>query len=97
MNSHNSRRILLRDPEDRRKWMSRKLESGGCLLLDNIEGTEQISYIRKQGSSPFVLNGFHYSGILQITDPEKFGKLISAGIGPERAYGYGMLLVTEYA
>ena len=38
------------------------------------------------------VTGYHYQGLLQITDSERFRHAIRKGIGSGRAYGLGMLL-----
>ena len=32
-------------------------------------------------------------GELEVTDPEAFNRLLATGIGRDKAYGYGMLLL----
>ena len=38
------------------------------------------------------VTGYHYQGLLQITDSEHFRHALQEGIGSGRAYGLGMLL-----
>lgn len=37
--------------------------------------------------------GILYEGILEVADPERFATAVRQGIGPAKAYGYGLLSV----
>lgn len=47
----------------------------------------------KQASKGFNVAVSHCMGVLRITDAEKFKKALVSGIGKERAFGLGMLIV----
>jgi CRISPR system Cascade subunit CasE len=36
-----------------------------------------------------------FEGILEVTDPEEFAAAVTAGIGPAKAFGFGLLSVAR--
>lgn len=88
----NSQRKLIRTPQEQLDWLSRKAAAGGFEVLsaDCQKGaTERIG--RK--NSRFVISGIRYQGYLRVTDVERFLECWRQGIGPEKAYGMGMLFI----
>ena len=93
----NGKRYLLKTPEERTNWLKRKGEQNGFELIAIKEGKKiktQIKHPEKKGNIGF-LNGYEYSGILKVTNKEKFVSAYQKGIGPQKAYGYGMLILKE--
>lgn len=90
----NSQRRILRTEEERLAWLSRKGEQNGFRLLQcqELENHQQRGYHKKDSGGPMYVTGYHYQGLLQITDSERFRHAIQEGIGSGRAYGLGMLL-----
>lgn len=87
-----SMRKFIADEAGRMKWLYRHLEACGCRILDAYEeSTEAISGMRRSGRINAV--GSHWKGTLQVTDPDKFWAAMREGIGHERAYGMGMIMV----
>ena len=87
-----SMRKFIADEAGRMKWLYRHLEACGCRVLDAYEeSTEAISGMRRSGRINAV--GSHWKGTLQVTDPDKFWAAMREGIGHERAYGMGMIMV----
>lgn len=91
----NSQRRILRDPEERQEWLSRKAEQSGFAVLQVTE-QEQLHVSgkhRPDNGGEMHHDAFHYQGILRITDAEAFRRAICSGIGPGKAYGFGMMMV----
>ncbi len=90
----NSRRIFLRQPEDRLIWLARQAEKYGFELLSCNErySLERIQVGRATGT--FRLSASEFAGVLRIRDAELFWKAFRDGIGAEKAYGMGMLLLS---
>lgn len=91
----NSRRRVLRQPEERMVWLRRKAEQNGFTVLSVREDpAERIfgNHSEDQGGKLF-LDTWRYTGLLQITDAEMFREAVRNGIGPDKAYGLGMLLL----
>ena len=93
----NSRRQLLRELQERLDWLQRKAEQNGFRLLNVQELEQSHNYGRHSAEKggTLHLDAYHYQGILSITDAELFRKAIRTGIGPEKAYGLGMLMVKK--
>lgn len=91
----NSQRRILREPGQRQAWLERKAEQNGFAILDAQE-QEQIHvsgrHTANQGGTMYH-DAYHYQGVLQITDAEAFRKALQQGIGPGKAYGFGMMMV----
>lgn len=91
----NSKRIFIADRERRMEWLSRKLYDGGAELISAAEASSET--IRgKRGKASIQAIGIHWEGILKITDQEKFWHMFQKGIGHEKAYGMGMLMLQKY-
>lgn len=90
----NSQRRILRTEEERLAWLARKGEQNGFCLLQcqELENHQQRGYHKKDSGGPMYVTGYHYQGLLQITDSERFRHALQEGIGSGRAYGLGMLL-----
>lgn len=91
----NSRRVILRGEEAQLEWLKRQGEKYGFIILEaHIAGKgEQLS--GKKASGSFQITGVPFEGVLKIKDPETFRKGMENGIGAEKAYGFGMLMVRK--
>jgi CRISPR system Cascade subunit CasE len=93
----NSRRRVLRTEEKRIAWLTRKAEQNGFEILS---AREQIGEKLRAVHAPdqggkLYLDTYQYSGMLCITDADAFQNAVRRGIGPGKAYGLGMLLLTR--
>lgn len=93
--ARNSRRRALRTWEERLAWLQRKAEQGGFQLLSAEEAPAEKLVARHSASSggSLTVDACCYSGLLRVEDAERFRKTVACGIGPEKAYGLGMLLL----
>lgn len=98
-NRRNGQRVPLRTAEERLEWLTRKAEAGGFKLLETWEAGNHTTYgtnkSNKKGKMYHV--GVHFLGTLIVTDCEKFILAMQHGIGPAKAYGYGLLMVKQYS
>jgi CRISPR system Cascade subunit CasE len=91
----NSRRIALSKREDLLDWLRRKGEAGGFTF--EAEKTRTIPRPRqaflKKGQA-----GLHtateFVGLLTVMDASAFQKAATLGIGPAKAFGFGMLCLS---
>ena len=90
--SKNSRRRYLRTPEERMAWLQRKGEQYGFEILDMEEQPGETLSSYKNGHMLY-LSTVKYSGVLCVTEQESFCRAWKYGIGAEKAYGLGMLMV----
>ncbi len=78
-------------------WLSARLRAGGCeperLVLDRFRlGTTMR---RDGGRALHALAGpdADFTGVLTVTDPDRFATLLARGVGRHAAFGFGMLLL----
>lgn len=93
--SKNSRRVLLRGTEERLDWLKREGEKHGFVLLEAHEAAKEQKLNGTKPSGEFSLAGIPFEGVLRINDAEAFQKGFQQGIGPEKAYGFGMLMISK--
>jgi len=76
-------------------WLREQVRRRGGAELDSarLASFQRTRVIRRRGSRPIEGPDALMSGLLTITDGEKFAQLLARGIGRHRAYGYGMLLL----
>jgi CRISPR system Cascade subunit CasE len=74
-------------------WMTRQGELYGFSLEAlTVDGYDRVQ-VPRQGKAPMVHGVLDLTGVLTVTDPEKFGKRLREGFGRAKAYGYGLMLV----
>ena len=88
----NSQRRILRDPAERVEWLGKKADQGGFRLL-SVSDEEGETLHAKKSSGELWLHTTRFTGTLRIEEPEKFLHAWKYGIGAEKAYGLGMLMV----
>ena len=90
----NSRRRAFRTEAEYFKWMERKAAQNGFELLD-LQAKKSASISGWKTNHRIIFNAVHYRGILRIVDEKLFKKGWENGIGPEKAYGMGMLMLVR--
>ena len=90
----NSRRIALRDPKECAVWLARKGEQNGFELLTVMPEPGGV-VSGQRGTNRIIFDAVHYRGVLQITRADLFRQAWEKGIGPEKAYGMGLLLLVQ--
>ena len=90
---HEGRSTLIRDIESRIKWVEMLGQKYGF----KIETIREVSRIQKtmfhSGSKTGRVDGYRYVGTLSVQDADLFKKAYETGIGRDKAYGYGMLML----
>lgn len=89
----NSKRVFLRTAEERADWLARQGEKGGFRMVSLYE-EEPYDMHGKRSTGAMKLRVVRFKGQLQVVDAEKFAAAYQSGIGPEKAYGLGMLLLS---
>jgi CRISPR system Cascade subunit CasE len=88
----NGRRTAIYKPGDLRDWLERKAQQAGFTVEQFAADPPIARPFRKKGKS-----GKHvrvdFRGILKVTDSSAFKEAFSKGIGPAKAFGFGMLLL----
>lgn len=89
----NGQRVPVRGDEARLKWLTRHANAAGFSF---DEKAVRISEIRPTGGGrqdSVTVAGAVFEGILVIRDADRFREAVEAGIGPAKAYGFGLLSV----
>ena len=82
------------------RWLERKLRSAAVLLEIGADKLPVRSAENKAvdpyGVNPdhrprITLSPWEYRGLIEITDPEEFRRSVRIGLGPGKAYGFGMI------
>ena len=92
----NSKRVILREKEAQIGWIKREGEKNGFIILDAFVYGKTEILCGKRDTGTFQIAGLVFQGTLKITDPVSFQKGFMNGIGPEKAYGFGMMMVKRY-
>lgn len=78
-----------------RQWLGARAARNGFELSENSllgEAYRQWRFTGK-GSRRISFSSLDCSGLLTITDIERFKRALTRGIGPEKAFGCGLLLI----
>jgi len=92
-NRRNGRRVPLLKVEEQVEWLARKSAQHGFDLQHvNIasSGAGERLRSRKVGGT---FQGVLYEGQLVVREPDEFRKAIADGIGPGKAFGFGLLSI----
>ena len=77
------------------EWRVRPDESPG-FSINKDSTTLQAGYIyvnKERDGKGQRLRSVRYDGVLEVTDPDKFRNTLLHGIGPGKAFGFGLLSV----
>lgn len=87
------KRVPVRGDEGRREWLARRAAAAGfsfdelSLVITEVPATGGV------GGKAITIGGALFEGVLEVHDPEAFRTALVAGIGPAKAYGFGLLSV----
>jgi CRISPR system Cascade subunit CasE len=89
------RRVGLLREEDQHKWLVRKLESAGAILVSvnivNEQFTRGKLFIEKEMASRLNFLSVQFDGVLQVKDANNFMNSIFTGFGSAKGLGFGLL------
>jgi CRISPR system Cascade subunit CasE len=78
-------------------WLSHRLDEGGAraeqLVLDGFRLTTTLRRDRARRLIGLAGPDASFSGVLTVTDPDRFAALLARGVGRHRGFGFGMLLL----
>jgi len=83
-------------PADRLyEWLARRAESAGFSIdQDSVAIESSYIYVNKtRNDQGQRLRSARYEGLLEVTDADTFRRAIGRGIGPGKAFGFGLLSV----
>jgi CRISPR system Cascade subunit CasE len=87
----NGMRVPVRGDEERLRWLGRHATSAGF----QVSGVQVTEVPARSGRGPRELTfaGAVYEGRLQVTDADAFRAVLTSGIGPGKAFGFGLLSI----
>lgn len=94
----NGRRVFLTRPEDQLEWLERKAQYCGFkVLAANLRHEDSRGKQRTNKAELHSLRflGVVFEGSLIVTDKALFLDALRQGIGPGKAYGFGLLSVAS--
>jgi CRISPR system Cascade subunit CasE len=104
----NGRRVKLKTEAEQVAWLTRKAAEGGFEVLTvhssaNAAAMDVIDEGQAQGWRPgvegqhrrLVFGAVLFDGHLRIGDPVRFRQTLEYGLGPGKAYGFGLLSVAR--
>lgn len=78
------------DWRSRHEWLSRQGQRHGFEVI-TVHCTAEIATVKK-GERQFTVDQTDFTGVLKVTDEDKFRQAIAGGIGSKaRAFGFGMI------
>ncbi|NLO07862.1 MAG: type I-E CRISPR-associated protein Cas6/Cse3/CasE [candidate division WS1 bacterium] len=88
------RRQGLLQEEEQRAWLERQGERSGfrvvrCHVIP--EGLQEFLRRSNGDERKVTLLSVRFEGLLQVTDPDALGAAVRDGIGPAKAFGFGLL------
>ncbi|MBL8067384.1 MAG: type I-E CRISPR-associated protein Cas6/Cse3/CasE [Armatimonadetes bacterium] len=84
------KRKSLKNREEIFAWLQRKADESG-FDVPNVAFDRVYWYESKSGKDQKPLGAVQFDGVLIVTDPERLREAVRKGIGPQKAYGFGLL------
>lgn len=88
----NSNRVPLVRPEQQMEWLNKRAQANGFRLLRvEISQPQELSGHKEDANDLIKVYAIRFDGQLQVTDPARLHHAVTAGIGPAKAFGCGLL------
>jgi CRISPR system Cascade subunit CasE len=84
---NNGKRVEVRGDELRLGWLRRHADASGFAVTG-----ARVTEVKSRGHDVRVA-GAIFDGVLEVLDPSVFRKALEEGIGPAKAYGFGLLSI----
>lgn len=92
----NGRRTGIYDPAQLREWLDRKAEDAG-FRVEALSFDPPVKEVFRRHGRQGTHVRVDFRGLLEVTDRNRFRAAFRQGIGPARAFGFGMLLLQPVA
>ncbi len=90
----NGKRVPLRGDQERLKWLSRRAAQGG-FRVETVRTSEVHLVGERTKSARRSFDGVVFDGVLSVTDTVIFRHTLETGIGPAKAFGFGLLSLSR--
>ncbi len=90
-NKRNGRRVPVRGDEERLAWLQRHAERGGFSVDPGRLRITEVGPAGGRGKESVVVAGTLFEGILRVERAADFHTALAGGIGPAKAFGFGLL------
>jgi CRISPR system Cascade subunit CasE len=84
------KRVALWKPDDQLAWLRRKASAGGFGVVA-VRTSQSRPWRWSRGETRARHDGVDFEGVLRIDDADAFERTVAAGIGPAKAFGFGLL------
>ena len=85
------------DEESLRNWLKRRAAGGGFSFEDADLAATKTGYVyvnkRREDQPGYRLRSVQYDVVLKVTDTDAFRQTLARGIGPGKAFGFGLLSI----
>lgn len=92
------KRVELRLDEEKAIWLARKGERGGFSLrgmrIKDLGKITSYHFVEKSKQT-LTHQAVLYDGVLEVQEPERFAISLKKGIGPAKAFGFGLLSLAK--
>jgi CRISPR system Cascade subunit CasE len=89
------RRVPVRGDEERLRWFARHAEAAGFEVEGGHVRITEIAASGGRGGKSVTVAGALFEGVLVVRDADLFRKALDSGIGPAKAYGFGLLSIAR--
>lgn len=92
------KRVALLKEDEQLAWMARKAADAGVALLEcQVQADPLGAFVKggRRGKEAMRFQAVRYNGVLRVDDVDLLLKALTEGIGPAKAYGFGLLSVAR--
>lgn len=91
----NGQRVPLRDDASRIAWLTRKASTSGFEVVPEELTLQPERQAKGQANRTF--SGVRFDGLLRVVDVDAFRATLTSGLGPAKAFGFGLLSIMPAA
>lgn len=89
----NGKRVPLLGDDAKVKWLERRGERDGFRIDPTAVRVANLETSRGRGKHSVTFDGALFEGVLAVADATAFRLALAHGIGPAKAYGFGLLSI----
>lgn len=91
----NSRRVFLKNEDERKEWFLKQADKYGFGVIEVHENSVQRQITGKKNGNHIWYSAVNFCGYLQITKAKIFWDSYMKGVGAGKAYGLGMMMLAK--